>query len=126
MNNQTVTTDEKIKKNKAAEIRIRSMTMSLYLFFLVFMITAIIVWLITHGIFNICNDYWLKDPEAHRFKDIWNVLMYIILFIFLSLACGCGLTAIVVDVMTGLPTGFRKRPKGRAVKLLREGDDATS
>ncbi|WP_147187498.1 hypothetical protein [Salmonella enterica] len=75
MNNQTVTTDKKIKKNKAAEIRIRSMTMSLYLFFLVFMITAIIVWLITHGIFNICNDYWLKDPEAHRFKDIWNVLI---------------------------------------------------
>ncbi|EDU9607370.1 hypothetical protein S789_004343 [Salmonella enterica subsp. enterica serovar Gaminara] len=121
MNNQTVTSGEKIKKNKAAEIRIRSMTMSLYLFFLVFVITAIIVWIITHGVFNICSDYWLKDPEAHRFKDILNVLMYIIPFIFLSLACGCGLTAIVVDVMTGLPTGFRKRPKGRAVKLLREG-----
>ncbi|ECV2306889.1 hypothetical protein H7D82_000852 [Salmonella enterica] len=130
MDNHAFTASEKIKQIKTEEIRIKKMTIKLYLFFLVFMIAAIIFWEITHGVFNIWIDDWMKDPESHRIKDMWNVLMYIIPYSFLSLACGCGLAALVVDAVVGLSSGLRifwcKRRQYSAVQSVRGGDDATS
>ncbi|EAA0562716.1 hypothetical protein DKG82_23065 [Salmonella enterica subsp. enterica serovar Lexington] len=130
MDNHAFTASEKIKKIKTEEIRIKKMTIKLYLFFLVFMTTAIIMWEITHGVFNIWADDWMKDPESRRVKDMWNVLMYILPYTFLSLACGCGLAAIVVDAMAVLSAGLRilwfKRRQYSAVQSVQGGDDATS
>ncbi|EBX8239648.1 hypothetical protein CC757_18605 [Salmonella enterica subsp. enterica serovar Newport] len=129
MDKHAFTASEKIKKIKTEEIRIKKMTIKLYLFFLVFMTTAIILREITYGVFNICVDDWMKDPESHRVRDMWNVLMYILPCTFLSLACGCGLVAIVVDAMAALSAGLRilwcKRRQYSAVQSVRGGDDVT-
>lgn len=130
MDNHAFRASEKIKKIKTEEVRIKKMTIKLYLFFLVFMTTTIILWEITHRVFNIWADDWMKDPESHPVKEMWNVLMYILPYTFVSLACGCGLTAIIVDAIASLSAGLRilrcKRRQYSVVQPVEGGDDATS
>lgn len=119
----------KIRKIKRDTDRSCNNAIKHFWLFVVFFVAGLIVKNVMHDFFSASIDSWKTDPELNDFRDMWNILMYVIPLTLWALAGGF-FTVYVVNPLNELINGgvgilLRKRRMCRE-NNLREGNNDAS